>query len=136
MEVETYEYGDVILYNGNEYVFLTFNEDSIYLARILSLSETATLNRIDGKITDSSPHANRTLLVYFITLKTKEFRDRAVCYGRTQFPFGMFTKKLNISLNVEDLKTLKKEILSSSVATGILKEAIKKIKFSWKNKRA
>lgn len=128
MEITSYNFGDVISYNSEEYVFLASTEDSIFLAKILSHEDTATVKSVDKKISDNGqPHTMNKLTVCFIILKTQEFKDRAVFYGRTAYPFDMLTNKLTTYINDDDLKALKKEILESRATSQILKEKMEEI---------
>jgi hypothetical protein len=128
MEITSYSFGDVISYKGEEYVFLAVTDDSIFLAKILSIQDTAIVTNIDKRISDNgSPHTSYSLSVCFVVLKTQEFRDRAVFYGRTEYPFDMFTNKLTSGLNLEDLKVIKKEILESKATAQILKDKMEEI---------
>jgi hypothetical protein len=130
MKITSYNFGDIISYRNEEYVFLASTEDSIFLAKILSHEDSETVKSLDKKMTDNGlPHAMNKLSVCFIVLSTAEFKNRAVFYGRTQYPFDMLTNKLSTYINDADLKALKQEILQSRATSTILKEEMEKILF-------
>lgn len=67
MEITSYNFGDVISYKNEEYIFLAPTEDSIFLAKILSHEDSAIVKSLDKKMTDNGhPHAMNKLSVCFI----------------------------------------------------------------------
>lgn len=121
------EFGNIFEYNGSEYIFLAGQPDVIYAAKILNTGETKQLERLRLR----SAGANRKLekpIYCFVILTTKEVKDRAAFWGRSQQEVNMTFNKLNISLNNIDLKNLKKDIRDSRTAPIALKEMVSAVK--------
>lgn len=122
-------FGEVLNFEGAQYVYLAATEEIIYLAKILSRSEAERINNLcarrqsDGQINrvDNSP------LYCFVILSTDEFRDKMAHLGKTDHGFNLDSYMDSIGrLNKIDLRAIKKTISSGPVPIE-LKELVKNI---------
>ena len=127
-------FGEVIEYEGKEYVYLAATHELIYLARILDHDQTkALLQRSDiaftsGGIPKTTVQTQNVLYSYVI-LTTREVEERAAHLARTDYPFNSsFVFNKICPLNKNDHEELRKEILQEGSAAPLgLKSLIRVI---------
>lgn len=126
MSITSLVFGDVFMYEGNEYIFLASTSDQIYTAKILDLNLSRKINRsYNSAIRRNREIALRNLLYCFVVLTTQELKDRMASLTKTDmYRFEREMRKSRISLNKKDLTSLKEEIISSRGVPIILKELV------------
>ncbi len=121
-------FGDIFKFNEKEYIFLAKSEEIVYAAQVLSIEHTQRLNNffqqqiIKNKITILTDKP----LYCFVILKTKDFEGRAASLhdsGKDEFSIDF--RKLPITLDLDDLKALRDEILKSRGVPLELKDLVK-----------
>lgn len=129
-----FAFGDPIIYDGKEYVYLAKEEGVIHLAEVLSREDTTLLVKArDNSVRRQGKGSNNTIYS-FVELKTEELKERAAWLNKPDrnAPENLLFNLMNMdfSLIKEDKEELKKEILEpNSGATGGLKKLVKDIKF-------
>jgi len=125
-------FGDVINYNGGEFVFLVATEKIIYLAKIANKELSKNLidqrNKVFTRGCKDMVYRQASTAWCFVTLCTEEFKERIAHYGTPENECS-FDDISNIigNLNFEDQNNIKKEIAGDSGVSTILRELIKDI---------
>ena len=124
-------FGEVIVFEGNHYVWLVLDqeEEKLHLARILDKEKTKELIRID-KATEKKHHFTLydSPIFAYIVLTTDDFGGRAALlinsdgHAKSDDNFNIKGK-----LNNEDVATLKKLILKSTRLPARLVNLVKKL---------
>jgi len=124
-------FGDVISYNGTEYVYFA-NTDLVFHLGIVA-DEVKSRNAIkfrDVAFTVGSKNMQRkreSIVICFIELTTEELKNRAAYYIRTTDhnfkPEDSFDQIC--TLNIKDQVALKQEIMEDNHVTKELKELVK-----------
>lgn len=124
-------FGDVISYNGREYVYFA-NTDLVFHLGIVA-DEIKSRNAIkfrDEAFTKGSKNMQKrqdSIVVCFIELTTEELKNRAAYYIRTTDhnfkPEDSFDQIC--TLNIKDQIALKQEIMKDDHVTKELKELVK-----------
>lgn len=127
MGEEALTFGDIFEYSGKEYIFLAGTLEIVYVARILPIEDSKKLDNLcNSEIRKNKTNTSNFLLCYII-LTTDELKDRAAFFAKPELDNYMsIFKKLSITLNIDDLKDLKKEILDTRATPIGLKEIIQK----------
>lgn len=125
-------FGDVIKYNGKEFVFLAKTVEIIYLALIIpkELSQDLVRRRhnIFTRGSGDMIYKQAKIAWCFVQLYTKEFKGRVAYYanpGDEHFFEDSFT--ILGTLNFNDQNNLKKEIQEDSGISGVLRKLVKDI---------
>ncbi|MEK7573881.1 MAG: hypothetical protein AAB531_05680 [Patescibacteria group bacterium] len=119
-------FGDIFVYENEEYIFLASTSAQIYTAKILDIDLSRRVNKAyDEALKKSKEIKLKNLLYCFVILTTQELKNRIASLARTDgHRFEAAMKKSNISLNKKDLISLKDEAVSSRGVPIILKELI------------
>lgn len=120
-------FGDVFEYSGKEYIFLATTGDIFYIALILNSQDSKTVIRLfNMNLAKNQDYKLDSVLYCFVTLTTKEFKDRCVNFGNPgRDSFSMAVNKLAASLNDKDKRQLRDGILNSRAAPIGLKDLMK-----------
>lgn len=123
-------FGDIFRCDNKDYIFLAKTTSVIYAAEILDPNltkqvDTLFKNRLAAgklnKVEDS-------ILYCYVILETKEYKGRMAHLGNTgKDDFSLVIEKLPISLNLDDLKEIKKEICERKAISIALRELVKDI---------
>ncbi|OHA00575.1 MAG: hypothetical protein A3C11_02865 [Candidatus Sungbacteria bacterium RIFCSPHIGHO2_02_FULL_49_12] len=125
-------FGDVVVYKSVEYVFLATTTEIVYLARILQPEESAFLIKRRDKVFMSTPSGanNRSNKLYcFTELSTAAFKNRVAHYGNSDGLDLEDFMDISGTLDTEDKKKLKGDIMSDDNVSQKLKELIQDIIF-------
>jgi len=123
-------FGDPIIYDGKEYIYLAKEENLIHLAEVLNRDQTNQLKR--GR--DDSvrrPGASENTLYSFVVLTTEELKERAAWLGHParSAPEDLFFDQMPFSLIEGDKEAIKKEILDPNSGASIgLQKIVKGLK--------
>lgn len=119
-------FGDIFLYNEENFVFLVREDDIIFAALILDKEQTQRLDRWrDREFKKSNSRADGQTEFCYVVLTTEAFKERAAHYGNPD-------KDVDISLDIydkldsEDVEKLKNEIIQDNAVMPALKMAVKK----------
>lgn len=102
-------FGEVFLYQGEEYVFFAqdIERNIIYAGRILSEDHTNGLIKLfEGKVKSGADVSNNKVFSY-VVLGTEEFQKRAVMCGSHELNSS---GKYRHSLGEDDIEKIKEEI--------------------------
>lgn len=128
--MDSLTFGDVFRYNEKEYIFLAKTEDRIYTAQILTLVDTEKVNKLFNQ-REASNRPTISTLYCFVTLQTADFKDRAAHLQNTgNVAFANLTEKLSVSLDMDDLKNIKMEIIRKNTISIELKELVQDIQLN------
>lgn len=128
--MESLTFGDVFRYNEKEYIFLAKTEDRIYAAQVLTPEDTEKVNRLFN-IREASNRPTISTLYCFVILQTADFKDRAAHLQNTgNISFTNLIEKLSVSLDIEDLKNIKMEIVRKNTISIELKELVQDIQLN------
>ncbi|KKT35516.1 MAG: hypothetical protein UW24_C0007G0006 [Parcubacteria group bacterium GW2011_GWA2_44_12] len=119
------KFGDVFKYKSEKYVYLARTEDVLYATKILSLELSRELHNVyenECKKDHKRSVLENKPLYCFVTLNTKAFKDRIAHIGTTKGMDDSLFFDIADSLNSEDLKAIKEEIL-----TGPLPKMLKEL---------
>lgn len=122
-------FGDVFIFNDNDYIFLAQTEEITYAARILSIEETKkidSLANLKASQYSKKDTINTNILYCYVILKTREFQDRMAHFNNSQKSFPTFIKSTSI-LSMNDKKQIKQEIITKKAIIIELKELVQKI---------
>ena len=111
---ESIKFGDIFKYREKEYVFLAKTEEIFYTSQILAEKETKQINDLFEKRCrgQNRERLKRHPLYCYVILKTEEFKNRMAHFKNTgQDELGLIDKTGN-TLNEEDLREIKKEIIN------------------------
>lgn len=126
--MDSLTFGDVFRYNEKEYIFLAKTEDRIYTAQILIPADTEKVNKLFN-LREASNRPTISTLYCYVILQTADFKDRAAHLQNTgNVAFSNLTEKLSVSLDMEDLKNIKLEIMKKSTISIELRDLVKDIK--------
>lgn len=129
----TFSFGDVIGFYEDEYIFLVPSLRYVYIAKILTHSETKQVLKSQethfskGKSKDDPP------LYWIVRLSSDDFEDQAVTFANApkDVSYSKRFKKLSSKkINARDLVALKGEILKKNTWPE-LKELIRDIDISF-----
>ena len=126
------KFGDVVNYNGREWVYLAATPEIIYLAvianREISQKFIDQRNKIFTKVSKETMVRQQSTSWCFVELSTAEFKDRIAHYGtpENECSFDDISNIVSV-LNFEDQNKLKKEITEDGGVSGKLRELVKDI---------
>ena len=122
-------FGDIFRYNDVDYVYLAKTEDLTYAAKILNDDAAKQIDGLYNKKAcrgQMTPVVEGNILYCFVILQTKEVKDKMAHFQQTkQDSTNLIGDKLPITLNKDDLKLIKAEIMTRSAIPNGLKEAVK-----------
>lgn len=127
-------FGDVVKYNGRDYVYLAQTTEIIHLGIIPNEEDSQLAINLRNKVfTTGGQNMKRrqdNLIMCFIILTTEELKNRAAYYIKTgqNFRSEDFFDITKYVLNDKDKSDLKKEIIEDNNASKDLKELIKDLK--------
>lgn len=124
------KFGDVVRYNENEYVFLAQNDGIIYAAKILDKNTTGSIQKLEESRykKNSIQKVKNNVLYSYVILSTDEFKDRMAHLNNTDKNNFELVFDITCTLNNNDQKKIKEEILNeSSAVSAKLKQIIKDI---------
>lgn len=122
------QFGDIILYQEDYYVFLATTKSILYLAKIFSKYNSKKLkNKIDMMLAKGIIDTSTTLLAY-ITLTTDDFEDRMCSAAQPDMDLYnvLYLTKTKFKLSAEDKKSLKVMIKNGETSVS-LREEIEKL---------
>ncbi|KKP32437.1 MAG: hypothetical protein UR23_C0060G0007 [Candidatus Roizmanbacteria bacterium GW2011_GWA2_32_13] len=122
-------FGDIIQYEGDKYVFLVPSLQFVYVAKILTDSETKLFEKMYQDHQKRGEPVEEKGVFWFVRLTCKDFKDQWAHLANAQknVIYSKWFKPINSEkLNVKDLISLKKEILEKRTWPE-LKDLIKDI---------
>lgn len=122
-------FGDVIEYMEDRYIFLVSSLNFVYIARILTDSETKQFDKMHEDHLKKGLPTEEKSLFWFVRLTCDDFRGQWAHLAHAQKGVDIhkwFVKITSVSLNKKDLTALKKEILEKRTWDE-LKELVKGI---------
>ncbi len=127
--MDSLTFGDIFRYNEKEYIFLAKTEERIYAALILTQLNTERVDKLFRQKEALNKPTYQTIYCYVI-LRTASFRDRAAhLHDAGNRIFTSFIDKLPVTLDLEDLKNIRMEIMKKNTISIELKELVQDIQF-------
>jgi hypothetical protein len=124
------KFGDVFRFKEQEFVFFYLTTDFMYVARILDLKQSQQVKSLyENKVRlGHMTNAARDHAIYsFVVLTTEEFNERMANFAKTQEDVNIFPDIVG-RVNDDDLKAIKKEIISDSCPVArVLKDYVKSL---------
>lgn len=127
--MESLIFGDIFRYNDTDYIYLAKTDDLTYAAKILNENVAKQIEGLYNKKVSNgqmNPVVENNILYCYVILHTKEMKDKMAHFQQTkQDSTPLLQQKLPITLNKDDLKKIKEEIISRSAIPMGLKELVK-----------
>lgn len=124
------KFGDVFIFNEEEYIFLARTANVIYSAKILEIEKTKEIEREADRVSRNHKEQHKlkdNILYCYVVLTTKEFKDQAAHCGMAGRQPGIEIESLEtVVICKEDLKAIKEEIIKGPVNEE-LKKRVKDI---------
>ncbi|EKD94606.1 MAG: hypothetical protein ACD_26C00020G0002 [uncultured bacterium] len=112
--VDSFSFGDVIEYMEDKYIFLVPSLHFVYIAKILSDSETKIFNKMYQSHLKKGEPVEEKMVFWFVRLTCEDFKGQLAHLANAQKDViysKWFRKDNSARINKEDLGSLKKEIL-------------------------
>lgn len=116
--ISSFTFGDVIEFCEDKFVFLAPSVNFVYVARIISPSETLQMEKLLKIHLDRGEPIEEKSIFWFVKLTCEDFRNQwASLAGAQKNPIysSRYKKIENEKLNITDKKALKKEILEKNL---------------------
>ena len=123
---KTCTFGDIVEFCEDKYVFLISTVRFVYLAKILTHSETRELIKMRDQSLSRGNSNQDPPIFWFVRLTTDEFQQQVAHLANALKDGNYQYRKIDSRLNKTDLTALKKEILRKRTYDE-LKEHIKDI---------
>lgn len=115
--IETLTFGNVFEFMEYKYIFLVSSLKYVYIAKILSDTETKSLEKmLENHLKKGNP-IDDIPIFWFVRLSTLDFKGQWAYLAKPyqDASYSKFFKKINtLKIDKKDLEALKKEILSKN----------------------
>ncbi len=121
---KTVTFGDVFLYQGDEYVFFVDDAEGgvVYAGRLLDYATSQSLQKLVANKESRGIDLHKGPVFSYVVLMTKNFEKRAVICGGPATLNSIYRPYATLDQN--DIEEIKKEI-SDGPAPGALKNLVK-----------
>lgn len=126
-------FGEVVSFDGGEYVYLHAEPEVIFLAKIIDPDYVRKLNDLfsvrNGNGSNVACRSLESSVYCFVELSTEKYQGHGAHLAKTEYEFSDVSTPICI-LDISDKEKLKSEILrDGSPCDGRLKDVVQKLSF-------